>query len=205
MSIVGSSAVFNINTNDFSPISIKKSCGSSGQEFFEAYIENEKIGMMEVTWLRVLPNQKYGSELFSEGIEFGPLAGYGFEKTASKLNKVFIRNMQSHKNQEYRGVGNALMQVAIEFGLQKNCDGRVIIDASWNSHGFWYKQGMRSVKNKTIDETIAKELEAAKIEDRAPNTEDLGSVYMYLPSEKIAAWIEKIKKDPILFNTQLGI
>ncbi len=57
---------------------------------------------------------------------------------------------------------------------------------------------MRSVRDKAIDEEIANELEAAKIEGRAPNTEELGSVYMYLPSEKIASWIERIKKDPIL-------
>jgi hypothetical protein len=177
------------------------------QVIFYAYIDesgkSKEVGSMALEWLRIKENGKYGSKNRGS-IDYDcihPNQYYGGRKTlgGENLSKVYINEMYSTSKQKYSGVGTALFQIAIEHAYRLGCEGRLELDAAWNSHGFHYKQGMRCSYSKN-DQKIVEELTDAKAAERESNTKELGSISMYMPQDGIQMWKKKIMEHPILFN-----
>lgn len=171
---------------------------------FSAYtlIEGEGyalVGELKTTWLRTLPNGKFGSE--KEGPIYGAYANYGSAEKTNKVSKIYLKLLHSFENEIYTGIGTALMQVAIETSFYLGCEGRLILDAVFNSHPFWYKMGMRSLYDSEKDELVLHEIAQGKKERRAPRTDELNVTSLYLPPEAIALWKQRIDKAPVLFDT----
>lgn len=82
----------------------------------------------------------------------------------------------------------------MEYGYAKGSEGRLILDACWDSHGFYYKLGMRTTNPQT-DAKIVKRLEEFAGKERP--FYDFGSHIMYMPEEGRALWKEKIAAKPI--------
>lgn len=162
--------------------------------------KTELIGYIQLVWFRQMENGVYGSKNYGQlNDSFNPHIYYGSVRLeeGKNLSKICINDMRSIQKDKYQGVGTALYQVAIEHGRKHGCEGRLILDAAWNSHGFHYKLGSRSPYTEQ-NEKIAEELEKAKAEEREPNTKELGSVWMYMPQEAIQTWKKKIEEHPIL-------
>ncbi|MBA3237282.1 MAG: GNAT family N-acetyltransferase [Parachlamydiaceae bacterium] len=174
-----------------------------GEVIFTAYLKCAdviKLGDMTISHLRILKNGEYGDERRSitpdDTISFW--RRYGREVQFARADRIFVHLMKAGQNNQYKGIGTNLIQTAIEYGFRNNCEGRLQLDACWNSHGFYYKMGLRS-HLRSNDQEIAMELENAQNENRKSNTEELGSVYMYLPSAEIPNWSRKIKENPVLY------
>lgn len=173
------------------------------QALFTAYIEKNgkktKVGDISVVWLRLKEDGKYGSKNFIDCTDgFGLNQYYWKHGEEKNKSKILIPLMKSNAKENYRGIGTALFQVAIEHGYRLGCEGRTVLDAAWNSHGFHYKQGMRSWPE--MNQKIVEELEKAKAENREPDTRKLTSVPMHMPQEGMQMWKKKIAEHPILFK-----
>jgi hypothetical protein len=174
------------------------------EPIFYAYTDEnsktKKIGYMQLVWFRQKEDGKYGSKNYGQLPDsFDPNIYYGSVRLeeGKNLSKICIKDMRSLYKDKYQGVGTVLYQVAIEHGRKFGCEGRLILEAAWNSHGFHYKLGSRSRYPKQ-NEKIAEELDKAKAEGREPNTKELGSIWMYMPQEAIQTWKKKIEEHPIL-------
>jgi hypothetical protein len=84
-----------------------------------------------------------------------------------------------------------LLQLAMEEGYLRGCEGRLVIEARDDSHLFYYNQGLRSDIPEINDE-LAK---AAKTETKQKY---LPTTVMRLTDEAIAEWKKRITKQPIL-------
>lgn len=128
----------------------------SGVRTFSAYTPMKDgyawMGELKITWLRTLPDGKFGSK--KDAPIYGARTRYGFAEKTHTLSKVYIELLQSFENETYKGVGTALMQVAVETSFHLGCQGRLILDATFNSHPFWYKMGMRSLLDHSNDRRV---------------------------------------------------
>lgn len=170
-------------------------------EFYALNNEWSPVGHLSVEWLRVLKTGKFGSDVCPELMEGYSLAQYGKEEFSTS-SRIFINMIQSDVSRKnLPGVGSALFQTAIEFGLTKGCEGRIDLTADYSSHAFHYKMGLRAVRDEN-NEAIVKAIEQAAKTQRQPNTSYLGSVRMYMPEEACARWLQKVKAAPILEVTK---
>lgn len=213
---VGIAIVHAVEDGQACPIVIKKAGYALQEECYIALLPpapgsnvHTKLGHIAFSWLRNLPTGSYGSETCKGAI----YESYGVDASASKLNKIFVTHIENTQmrdaGRKYKGVGTALMQAAVEWGLAHGCEGRTSLLAINNSHGFYYKLGMRSHIDDTEehDRVIADELTAAKAEKREPNTAQklremqharhAQAIDMYLPQEAIGQMKERIAKQPI--------
>ncbi len=210
--LVGEGTVYHSENKEHRPLYITQENVQNGTHIFSAYVSHadgyQWAGEMKVDWLRTLPTGDFGCE--DRPNEYGACTRYGKKGTDLHVSKVFIDTMNSFERETLKGVGTALMQVAVEHSMNLGCAGRIILVAAWNSHGFWYKKGMRALSNKTIectdgvirtdDERVILELEAAKSEHRKPKTKELNVILLYLPSSKISRWQDIIAASPILIK-----
>jgi hypothetical protein len=113
-----------------------------------------------------------------------------------KLSMIFVEALESSYHNQYKGVGTALMQASMEYGYGKGCAGRLGLDASWDSHGFYYKLGMRTLFP-PLDKRIAQSL------SKGEKTYNLGLCSMYLPQAGIEFWKSRIQHRPIFDLTKL--
>lgn len=122
-----------------------------------------------------------------------PVDYYG--NTHQKIPYVFIDKISGNRFYHFglNGVGSALMQVAIEYSLMRGYEGRIQLDAIWDSSLFYYhKIKMRVVGPLCfqIEERIEKACKKTLVEDV--------ECEMYLPEEGISYWKNIIDQKPIL-------
>lgn len=195
---IGFATVYSKADGSAHQIGIRKAAYLPSEECYSASLlsSGKSLGYIAFRWLRVLPNGSYGSK---DGASWGVDDGYGFDEKIAKLNRIYVTMLNG--SDAYKGVGSALMQAATEWGNDHECEGRISLLATNNSHGFYYKLGMRCHKFHAAehDASIAAELERAKNENRGPNTEALRlqSVTMYAPQEAIQKMHARIVQNPI--------
>ena len=202
--VVGETNVEDKKTNKLLNVLIKRDNSYKPGERYRAYLLNSETCLGQIALVLL---SKSGSALFSKNprlskIEYGRIY-YGKQKL---ISKIFVNYIDSLKNDKYRLVGTRLMQVAMEISYIKKCNGCVQCMAIDNSHGFYYKLGMRvqGGLSKKINSLIKKELENAKKENRKANTNRFfynnSRTYMYLPKVAIDKWKKVIKFRPILYD-----
>lgn len=198
------------------PIVIRKAEYALQEECYVALLPEDassgrftQLGHITFSHLRMLSSGVYGSETCK-----GPAyESYGQDARIGKLNKIFITHIErtnaNETREKYKGVGTALMQAAVEWGVAHGCEGRAALLAINNSHGFYYKLGMRAHYNHipTHDAAIANELEQAQRENRKPDTatalrgmDGVGyaqGIDMHFPQEAIDQMCRKIAKHAI--------
>lgn len=187
--IVGHAKVRDLTTNEDLPVSIVSRVMSYGIEKFEARLIDKNgettkkiLGFVKLGICRLDPksNTNYfpdGSSIIDHTLSWTVYAPYG------PADKVYIEYIGSSANTSYKGIGTILMQAAMERGYQFNCKGRIVLDACWNSHGFYNKLGMVNRKGEPV-----------KIENKRDN----GSHVMHMAEKGIKAWADRIEASPIL-------
>lgn len=179
--------------NSPAQVTIKKTVNLEKQIKFTAYFtcegEETEIGHITCEWIRNFPNGEYKSDsntnLTSEYARYG----YGLE---SKVDKIWVDDLQS-RYASFKGVASALMQASIEYGYSKHCFGRINLVAGLQSHGFYYKQGMRIGKEE-LDAIIEKNLAVIP-------RPYFKNICMHMTAEGRASWKEKIRSNPIYPET----
>lgn len=177
-------------------ITIRLANESDGIKKFTAYANCDGVttplGHANIEWLRSLPNGNFGNEIMGNITDTSDLYDYGQEKTCEKVSKIFVEYIES--SHKYLGEGKALMQAIMEYSYMKGCEGRVMLDANWDSHGFYYGLGMR-----TDDVEID-----AKIKDiylkykKTHQLQEFTHVYMYLYQDAVQTWKTQINTNPVL-------
>ncbi len=104
-----------------------------------------------------------------------------------KIDKICIESLQSFQKNLYKGVGTALMNNVLDYSFKNNYEGRIFLEAARNSHGFYYKLGMRTIDSK-INNLIAKNLEKIASGDKTPLSVDFGVHLMYFPQYAFKAY-----------------
>jgi|GEM_PF-5630368 len=121
------------------------------------------------------------------------------KKKAGDKPVIYINRLISFCD-EHIGIGESLIQTAVETSLLADCGGRVELNAKsfteWDNSpvGFYYKEGFKSKdkdKNREIEEELSNFGECY-----------IDGVEMFLPDEGINTWKAKIKENPILKDTQ---
>lgn len=186
---------------------IKKVSSEFNHKIFNAYCDGNKIGSIKIETILWL-NGKYMRSENDEMSEYGELIKYGdkplynnteeFKQITGLVNKVFVSDLWSNGG----GIGSVLMQAATEYGYRKGCRGRILLDASYSSHLFYYKLGMRAQNNSEKNNKLKAIYEKNKRTKIVENTSDLYAFFMYMPQEGIRKFGERIKKQPVLFKTQ---
>lgn len=102
---------------------------------------------------------------------------YYFDGNRLRMS-MFVDELWCPGNEFYKGIGTALLNIAKEESLSRNCGGRLMLDAAQSSHGFYRKQKLKAmvgIKGWTPEEVDQ------KIKERSPHTSSIGQVLMYLP------------------------
>ncbi len=171
--------------------------GNYGRILYHAILGEKVLGVLTIYEIR--PNKScelsYALGLIASN---DSLAHYDKENKGQKLSKIYVEWIASIANGLYRGIGTGLMGVAIEHSLNSNCDGRIMLKACNNAHGFYREVIKMSCCSEEINQKIDSELKKAKEEKTRPNTESLGGVWMYLPQTAILQWKETIRKNHVL-------
>lgn len=198
----GKATVYSIAEQKKIEITIEQTNHIYGRVILTAYAningKQHELGTAKIDWIRNLDNGKYGSENYTN-LTCGSYYTYGLEQNAHRVNKIVVEDIRCPWNKHYKGIGSALMQAAMEYGYSKNCKGRIFLDACWDSHGFYYKLGMRT-KSRETDKAIVQRLEQYAGKER-PYI-DFGSHMMHMPEEERASWKEKIIANPIFSQTK---
>ena len=139
---------------------------------------------------------------YTEESEFWSMFNYypidGKSRGIFQENYVFVENMETD-NVAFKGIGSALLQIAIELAQKPKYQGRVKLMAVRNSHVFYHKMSFKSYEhdfNKKILELV---------KNPPKEYEDSGATFMYLDKEAIALWKEKTKSHPILNKSKSEI
>lgn len=191
--VVGRTTVLRKADDTKVEIVFQQATARNGAALFEAYLpqDENRIGFITIDWLRV-ENGKCKSFICKAENDSSEYPG-----VEGKINRICILNMMADR-EEYKGLGTALMQVAMEYGIEKGCEGRAQLDAVRDSHVFHYKMGFRSqlpTQNVKIEAKI-KKYEGVNLKDIP--YEQLESMLMHLPEEGRLKWLAKIKESPIL-------
>jgi hypothetical protein len=187
----GSATVRNISTGEQIPIKIIKEDYSLGEFSFKAITKSgEELGFVHCDWYRTKENGVYGSEDYPEVTIHDQFFKYG---NSEKTNHIVIKTIDSCSQKIFKGVGSALLQSVIEYGYSFGCEGRVQLDAVLNSHGFYYKMGMRTGL-KEIDEIIEEHTKSLQVGE-VPG--ELRPEIMHMPQKGIDRWSEQIDANPI--------
>ncbi|MDR3623729.1 MAG: GNAT family N-acetyltransferase [Chlamydiales bacterium] len=191
----GIACIYSKKENEEIPVTIVRKDLNYGVIKFEAHLGKELLGHIKVDWIRILAGRGYGSKNYSNLSDFDDYYGYG-RKNIGEVDKIIVEELFSLQKQKYKGIGTALMQAAMEYGYANHCEGRLLLEASWKSHGFYYKLGMRT-RSSDIDAKIASQLE----ESFDKLNKDHGSCVMYMPKKARQNWVEKIRAKPIFLQT----
>lgn len=122
---------------------------------------------------------------------------------------IYVHYMRStHGNDRYKGLGEALHQIAIEESFLQGCEGRIQFESEQDPLPFHLMNGFRFVEIRMQDGFIMgrsenERAEQAIAEAREKNQRLQFSTFqsmpvMYLPSEQIARWRDIIAENPIL-------
>ena len=86
----------------------------------------------------------------------------------------------------------------MEYGLLKDCEGRIIAESIKPAYIFYCKVGLRAIDDydEKEDEKVTQEIVVAKKENREPKLE--GEGWVFLPESHIPEMLKKIKDEPIL-------
>jgi hypothetical protein len=121
---------------------------------------------------------------------------FSYGDTNKKLPYIFVAKLSGGGDYPYgfKGVGTALMQLAIEYSLIRGYGGKIQLDAIEDSAMFYYhKIHMRVLgRFRELTENKLNNLEKEDIECE-----------MYLPEAAIPIWQQKINEKPILNEYQL--
>lgn len=203
---VGTAKILNIETHTELAVKIFKEKLSCGRKRYCVVIDDDTseekiIGDMIIEWIRLNKAGELASENHSKISPSSRLYKYENPEDNGKSSKIYIEEIQNRLKTLFKGVGSVLMQVAMEKAHLKNCEGRILLEACWNSHSFYYKLGFRS-GDKEKNQAIADEIKDAKEKGRPINTTDLGSMMMYHPRAAIKEWMVKIAQAPLLNATK---
>ena len=193
-----SSSVTQVYDKTGKPVEVKigRTINKYGHETYKMYdLDGNPIGY---TKLKVLGDKNAFND---EGFILNQITSYGKLGNDKYAGRVYIDLMENSTCGAYKNVGTKLHQIAVERSLQKGFQGRVQMDASWNSHGFHYNKGFRVMmgdKSEAINQQIVNILKEAKANGTKPDTERLGAVQMYLPYNKINDFKTIISRNPIL-------
>lgn len=99
---------------------------------------------------------------------------------------LFVDDLWSPGRQVFKNIGKNLIDYAKKESIKGECQGRLMLDAVNCSHGFYYKQNLRTmVKVAKGSATLWSAREVDKlIEKTSPDTNYLGQVLMYLPQQE---------------------
>ncbi len=199
------------NSSEFLPVKIYGKEGSYGlKEFYMVSEDNPLkdtyriLGDMHLTWMRKLPGFPNDCIACENTLLPSPTDLWKGKLPLSYICIDRLLNYSKYlapnsveKKVCHLGIGRIFLQMAIEYSFYKGCEGRIKVQAAWNSHGFYYTMGLRS-ENQETNHAIEQELVIAKQEHRTSNTEKLDAVVMYLSAEKAQKlWKEKIEKNPL--------
>jgi len=144
---------------------------------------HELIGSIALEYIKSLNPIKKGNEKENQ-----------YYKHTDAVGFICINTLDS--NGEYRGVGTALMQVAIEYSFLKGCLGRIQLESIDDSCPFYYNQ----IKMSFIEDHESLQERIKNIHKRS--SVNYGSHDMYLSEESIQEWKTKILFNPILQTTK---
>lgn len=191
--VIGKTYVTHPKTGERISAVIKKSIYKFGNETYtETYTLTSENGQnLGKIKLKILVNK----EAFdNDRMLLSFMTRYG-KNNEKYLDRVYIDMMENTSG--YKGVGNRLHQLAVERSMELGFSGRVQIEASWNSHGFHYKNGFRALNDDT-NSNIQAILEKSLKTGIEPDTTGLGCVQMYLSDEGITAMQKKIADTRVL-------
>ncbi len=180
-------------------IEIRISEGTYGRKLFQAFNKNgQRIGHMGIDWLRTLDNGIYGSKNHTFGLE--PYYSDGFYQnntTNERFNVIYIETIKTSFS-DYKGVGTALIQAAMEYSYLKGCEGRLVTNTVNDAAPFYFKLGMRcqdAYRNNYIKTYITTAAEKGR------TGHNFGSHYMSMTPVNIMQWKEKIREHPVFAAT----
>ncbi|MBY0449036.1 MAG: hypothetical protein K2X01_00220 [Cyanobacteria bacterium] len=116
---------------------------------------------------------------------------------------IKVGYMEANGRKEFDGIGTALHQIAVETSLKENKKGRVKLQSLDGAVGFHYKSGFRA-KSKRVNQQIEAFITQAKRDGvREPDINvSSGLLEMSLPKESIEQWKARIRRKPILRDSQ---
>lgn len=198
---VGVATVTDKKTGDPVPVNVFEYINGYVRKFTLA-VGDGALGRIDLCVLKADQKTEFGIYGPTEIRPTKPMARYGNSKNKNLyLDKVYVKYCESPGNNRYKNIGKSMHQLSVETSFNTGCEGRVQLDASYSSHGFHYKNGMRVMHDdaEQIERAIAEGLKGAE-SGKEPMTDYLGSVEMYLPEDKIQEWVSVISKTPILTN-----
>ena len=183
---------------DISIINKKPDIAHPGIRQFSAYYSSPEgeieVGYITFYVLKNLPDGSYGGESFGRPLtERDVYLHYGSEETSKRTNKIFVEHLNSYITPQFKGIGKALIQSAIEYGYRDGCEGRIFLDAVDNSHAFYWKIGMRT-KDRVLDAEI-------ETNQSIPTPLPLPPRLMYMYVEAREIWKQIIANHPIFDHT----
>ncbi len=204
MRLVGSTTVLDTTNNMNETIHIFKSRGLSKRIYTALIMKDGKyteLGAIGFRWLREIPP----SQIVTDEVGFPgkPVLYKYITETKGDPRGIYISSIygqESHKGNQYKGVGTALVHAVFEYALRKLTEGRIALDAGWSSHIFYYKLGFDSEQKADIEKIYEKSIE----EKTVPDTSDLDLCHTWLPLETIKKWEEESKENPILRKMKEG-
>ena len=144
---------------------------------------------------------------------------YNYGKTPNSPEKpdhIYITHLESINDKSYKGIGEKLVQVAIEQSINKGHKGKVKLRTAdlFTSElmelpssfgcptGFYYEKcHFRADPGGLTNENIEQELAGVRSEKKHPSEAKLNRILMHLPEEEISNfWLPKIKENPIILS-----
>lgn len=161
------------------------------QEFYRLLTPNgNELGEMKVFYT-IKNNAKYGTKVDE------PLVDGYLYLADMRTNGELAANVPK-SDREYSGLGTILEKMAVKRSIEKGLEGRVKLESAWNSHGFHYKNYFRVseeqpkvLDKQKIENEIEIAIEKAKNIGNIPNTDHIGSIFMYLPKENVQSMLQK--------------
>ncbi len=105
-------------------------------------------------------------------------------------NDLFIEHMHNYSDVQH--IGTAQHEIAFRMSLLLGAEGRVALDASYNSHTFHYINGFKSPQQE-INQTLDKLLQESKKTKKPADTRFLHGQDMSMTPETITEKLKKLK------------
>ena len=128
---------------------------------------------------------------------------YGVGDTVIKQAEyIRVDHVYVSENVRYENLGKALIQTMVEASIKEGCEGRVKVEASYQSPCAFFHYDFRSMhyrESRQQDVLIFDHLDGFIRTGISINTQDpLGTVIMHLPNKSIPEWKTMIEQNPIL-------
>lgn len=129
-----------------------------------------------------------------------------------KYNSIYeIERLKAFKHDTYKGIGTALIQTLCEkillnnsFSKNNTCPlNKIHLDASDNSHGFYYKLGFRAVKED--DNDLIKEALEQTDSDSISKTTNLFSGCLPMQLKYESDLLKMVERKPILKEAKVAL